>query len=194
MNGEILYGFWATVNLNNINHRRSLNLLLNGENGLQVESLPLKNGTVNAIWEEMFHAGLESSSAQSEEINLIKQSEYISALLRKKSDCIGRLLSILLYICSDEPEIDSEYHPGTYPARPKPVKTKKGFRLFPSNSVHYWTVGDKTGRMLADTQAYSLTETTATGRHPHALLRRGHWHGFWSGKKDEPDARTFSYH
>ncbi|WP_448886405.1 hypothetical protein [Citrobacter telavivensis] len=112
MNGEILYGFWATVNLNNINHRRSLNLLLNGENGLQVESLPLKNGTVNAIWEEMFHAGLESSSAQSEEINLIKQSEYISALLQKKSDCIGRLLSILLYICSDEPEIDSEYLPG----------------------------------------------------------------------------------
>lgn len=141
----------------------------------------------------MFHAGLDNSSAASEEINLIKQSEYISALLRRKANHISRLLSVLLYICSDEPEIDSERQPGTYPARPKPVNTKNGFRMFPANGVHYWTVGEKTGRTPAEAQMYNQSETTATRRHPRAHLRRGYWHGFWSGKRDETDARKFSY-
>lgn len=166
--------------------------MLNLKSDLQTESFPLKTGTINIIWEEMFHSGLESSGARSEEINLLRQSEYISQLLKRKADDISKLISILLYICSDEPEIDSERQPGTYPSRPKPVKTKKGFRLFPANGVHYWTVGDKTGRTLGEVQAHGLTEMT-TGRHPRTHLRRGHWHDFWSGKKDEPDMRKFSY-
>lgn len=93
---EILHGFWATVSLDDINHQRSLELLMNLENGLQSESFPLKPETVSAIWEAMFHAGLHSSNAPSEEVNLIKQSEYISALLRRKANHISRLLSVLL--------------------------------------------------------------------------------------------------
>ncbi|MCR3693455.1 hypothetical protein M8449_26645, partial [Citrobacter freundii] len=49
------------------------------------------------------------------------------------------------------------------------------------------------GEMLAT----ALSETdicTATGRQVRVHLRRGHWHGFWSGKRDEPEARKFSYH
>lgn len=78
----------------------------------------------------MFHSGLESSGARSEEINLLRQSEYISQLLKRKADDISKLMSILLYICSDEPEIDSERQLGTYPSRPKPVKTKKDSGCF----------------------------------------------------------------
>ncbi|EAO1327073.1 hypothetical protein Q6Y00_004318 [Salmonella enterica] len=31
------------------------------------------------------------------------------------------------------------------------------------------------------------------GQHVRAHLRRGHWHGFCSGKRDEPDAQKFAY-
>lgn len=193
MQGEELYGFWAIVNQNDVNNDKSLYLLLNRENGLKLESFRLKTGSVNTILEDMFHEGLDASGATPETVETLKHSEYLSVYLKNQARDVGRLLSILLYICSDEPEIDSERQPGSYPARPKPVKTKKGFRLFPVNGPRYWRVGENMGEMLAT----ALSETdicTATGRQVRVHLRRGHWHGFWSGKRDEPEARKFSYH
>lgn len=193
MQGEELYGFWAMVNQNDVNNDKSLYLLLNRENGLKLESFRLKTGSVNTILEDMFHEGLDASGATPETVETLKHSEYLSVYLKNQARDVGRLLSILLYICSDEPEIDSERQPGSYPARPKPVKTKKGFRLFPVNGPRYWRVGENMGEMLAT----ALSETdicTATGRQVRVHLRRGHWHGFWSGKRDEPEARKFSYH
>lgn len=124
-----------------------------------------------------------TSGAAPDVVESLKNSGYVADYLKRKSNDISKLLSVLLYISSDEPEIDSERQPGTYPVRPKPVKTKKGFRLFPANGPRYWTVGQNTREMLAVT----LDETevcAATGRHVRAHLRRGHWHGFWSGKRD----------
>ena len=34
------------------------------------------------------------------------------------------LVSLVLYLCSDEPEIDDEREPGTAPQRPRPTRTK----------------------------------------------------------------------
>ncbi|EBK0309952.1 hypothetical protein D3L32_20565 [Salmonella enterica] len=193
MQGEELYGFWAMVNQNDVNNDKSLYLLLNRMNELKLESFRLKTGSVNTILEDMFHEGLDASGATPETIETLKHSGYLSAHLKSKASDAGRLLSILLYICSDEPEIDSERQPGSYPARPKPVKTKKGFRLFPANGPRYWRVGENMGEMLAT--AFAETDVcAASGRQVRAHLRRGHWHGFWSGKRDDPEEQKFSYH
>lgn len=96
INGEHLYGLWATVSLEDNNQRRSLELLLNGESGLKNESLPLnKTGTVNTLCKGMFNAGLDCTGAPSEQIEQLKQSEYLSALLKRGADDISKLLSIL---------------------------------------------------------------------------------------------------
>ncbi|MDO2431725.1 hypothetical protein Q2V57_09120 [Enterobacter bugandensis] len=190
---ERLHGFWATVSKNI--HEKILNLLLNGQQGIRMESFPIKSGSINAILEDIFHKGLESCGAATLQVESVKKLDYISTYLQRKARNISKLLSILLYICSDEPEIDSERQPGTFPTHPKPVKTKKGFRLFPATGPRYWTVGEKTGQLLDGTEVYDETETTSiTGRHVRAHLRRGHWHGFWSGKKNTPEERKFSYH
>jgi len=140
----------------------------------------------------MFHEGLESSGAEYQQIESLKKTNYISSYLQNKTEIIGKLISVLTYICSDEPEIENDRQPGTYPIRPKPVKTKKGFRLFPASGPRYWNVGEKTGQQLEEATLYNDT-TQITGRHVRAHLRRGHWHGYWSGKKDQPEERNFSY-
>jgi hypothetical protein len=190
--GDLLYGFWAMVNHDTVDNRRSLYLLLNGKEGIQTESVVLKPGSIKTLLDEMLCESLDSSGADATIIGLLKQSAYVEEHLKRKSDDISKLLSILLFICSDEPDIDSERQPGAYPVYPKSVKTKKGFRLFPANGSHHWTVGEKMGKMLGLMMDDDLSRI-ATGRHLRAHLRRGHWHGFWSGKRDGTEDRLFAY-
>lgn len=192
MAGERLHGFWATINQGVADNEKRLCLLLNRQGGIQTESFPLKSGSVKSIQEKMFSDGLDVSGAGADVIEPLKQSGYITDYLRRKSDDIGKLLSLLLFICSDEPEIDSEREPGMYPVRPKQVKTKKGFRLFPAAGPRYWTVGSNTGEMLV-TLFDSAGASSINGRQVRTHLRRGHWHGFWSGKRDGSEDRIFSY-
>lgn len=116
-----------------IKNGRNLYLLLNGQNGIRTELFALKTGSIKAFQEKMFSDGQGSSGMTPDVIELLKKSGYINDYLKRKSDYISKLLSILLFICSGEPEIDSECQPVTYPTCSKLVKTKKGFRLFPAN-------------------------------------------------------------
>ncbi|ENB7488950.1 hypothetical protein ACFXK6_003144 [Citrobacter koseri] len=135
MDGEPLYGFWSMVS-QDIKNGRNLYLLLNGQDGIRTELFALKTGSIKAFQEKMFSDGLGSSGMTPDVIESLKKSGYITDYLKRKLDyIISKLLSILLFICSDEPEIDSECQPGTYPTRPKLVKTKKGFRLLPANGL-----------------------------------------------------------
>ena len=46
-------------------------------------------------------------------------------------------VSIILYICGNEPDLSNLEEPNTHPQRPQPKKTKKGWRLFlPRKSKH----------------------------------------------------------
>ncbi|EIZ8585526.1 hypothetical protein MQY53_003097 [Salmonella enterica subsp. enterica] len=199
MKGEALHGFWATINddTSGNSNKKSLYLLLNRQSGTEMEYLSLKPGSVSTLLNERF----DHNAARHMDAGLVgklKKSEPFVAFMKGETENLSKLLSILLYLCSDEPEIDSERYPGTYPVRPKPVKTKKGFRLFPASGPRYWSVGEKTGRILAEAEAIMIgdetTGITDSGRHVRAHLRRGHWHGFWSGKRDGSEDQKFSYH
>jgi len=102
---------------------------------------------------------------------------------------INPLISLLLYICSEAPEIDDERQPGTSPSRAKPVKTKRGWRLFPAEKPRVWTVGKEMGEKLR--KPSEEIGSGSTGRTVKSHIRRGHWHGVWSGPRD--GERKFTY-
>ena len=98
------------------------------------------------------------------------------------------LLSLLLYLCAEEPDI-SGHMPGAYPQYPQPKKTKKGLRLFPPDKPRVWHVGQEQGEKLR--QAIENTSKRSPGsgtvtRKPH--IRKAHWHGYWKGpRKPKPE-------
>jgi len=103
------------------------------------------------------------------------------------SKIITPFISLLLYICADEPEIVGHVA-GEYPKYPRPSKTKKGWKLFPPNKPHIWNIGYQTGEMLREAKERKPRETETS---PHSIrthIRRAHWHGFWTGpRKPKPD-------
>lgn len=125
--------------------------------------------------------------------DIIRTKEIRDYYMQNKGNLLKKILSLVLYICSDEPEIEDVKIPGIYPKYPERIKTKKGFRLFPAKGPRYWQVGESTGNALSQTTNAHEQEKLSTNRRVRAHLRRGHWHGFWSGKLDAPELRKFSY-
>lgn len=98
---------------------------------------------------------------------------------------IRPLLSFLLYLCSEKPE-----YQGGIPSFPKPKKTKNGWRLFPPDKPKIIEVGKSLGERLRE---YQARESPPEGANKKPHIRRGHWHGVWSGKKDGSEERKFNY-
>lgn len=109
------------------------------------------------------------------------------------AEYVTPLLSLVLWICSDAPEIDSDRSPGTSPLRPAEKKVKKGWRLFPAEHERIWKVGENTGEQLRRAQTAAPVHAAGSGRTVATHLRRGHWHGYWTGHRNIPAERRFVY-
>jgi hypothetical protein len=101
------------------------------------------------------------------------------------------LVSITLYLCSDEPDIAGR-EAGTLPQYPIPKKTKRGLRLFPPPKPSIWKVGATIGeKMLRAERAHKEQRRQAGEVEPvtrRAHIRNAHWHSYWIGpKKPRPD-------
>lgn len=96
---------------------------------------------------------------------------------------VQSLVSLVLYLCSDKPEIDNLRQPGKVPARPKPKKVKGGMTLFPPQQLTVWEVGRSLGQALRNAAAQKQEYAGGTHASPRAHVRRGHWHGFWTGPR-----------
>lgn len=96
------------------------------------------------------------------------------------------VVSLVLYLCSEEPEIgDGSARPGN----PLPKRTRRGWRLFPADKPTTWNVGVRLGAALAAARLGEQTaredqggegETRQRAR-PRAHIRRAHWHTFLAG-------------
>ena len=60
---------------------------------------------------------------------------------------IAPCISLLLYICADEPDFAGSERP----ERPQPKRTKRGWRLFPASTPRWWDVGQGLGEQLRQT-------------------------------------------
>jgi hypothetical protein len=101
---------------------------------------------------------------------------------------LGRMLSAILYVCSEEPDITS-HQSQPRPTYPTYKKTKKGNKLFPPDKPRIWNVGKVIGESLREIQTKDRQAIEHKTKRPH--IRRAHWHGFWSGAMDSE--RKFNY-
>lgn len=104
-------------------------------------------------------------------------------LTRVTTDLLNKIVPMIIYICSQEPE----YKGGVSPQRPKPKRVKKsGMRLFPANKNRVWELGYETGEKLEKAREFRERMISDTERkRPIPHIRRAHWHSFWKKKGDE---------
>jgi len=91
------------------------------------------------------------------------------------------IVSLTLYLVSEEPEIDGVGRPGN----PRPEKVKGGWRTFPAPAPRYWDVGVRIGAALrAAKEREKHWRYEGTGERtvrPH--VRRAHWHTYLTGPR-----------
>lgn len=100
-------------------------------------------------------------------------------------------LSLLLYLCSEEPDIDYSRLSNHWPSRPRPAHTKHGYQLFPAAAPRVYEVGREIGRQLRE--ADPIPHGDPTGRHMRAHIRRAHWHGYWLGPRTGPQKFVYRW-
>lgn len=99
---------------------------------------------------------------------------------------ISSMLSLLLYLCSEEPDI-RDFNP----AKPIIKYFGKNPRLISSKVPVVWDVGIRLGAALdfSRTEKNSLSSDNETIVPVRPHIRRAHWHSFWVGKKGEQTIR-----
>lgn len=117
------------------------------------------------------------------EVNITSQ-EFISISVSQ----FQPLVSLLLYLCSANGEIESVDE--RVPSKPKPKKTKKGLRLFPPNRPTTWDVGVRMGAAIRKAKiAIESEDRGGTHASPRPHVRRAHWHTYWTGPRKDPQKR-----
>lgn len=105
--------------------------------------------------------------------NNIQNDEY-----QKMHNLELQVLSLFLYLCSNEIDWGSHNNNTLSPTYPNPKKVKSGWRLFPPDAPRIWNVGETIGIKIRSASSHTGTHN---GPSPH--IRRAHWHSFWTGKK-----------
>jgi len=113
----------------------------------------------------------------------IKHAEGLDSKVRTQISTV--CISLLLYLCQEQPDITDTKQPGSIPSRPQPKRVKGGGRFFPADRVRVWSVGKETGKTIR--QAWQGGD----GENVRPHLRRAHWHGYWTGPLT--GERTFVY-
>lgn len=111
--------------------------------------------------------------------------DYSRQIFTECRDDIAGVISMLLYLCSEEPDVNK------IPKTPQPVRTKKtGLRWFPPDSPTFVSVGTRLGaaikRFREREHVAREAEERIPGHHasPRPHVRRAHWHLFWSGPRN----------
>lgn len=97
-------------------------------------------------------------------------------------------ISLVTYICSKKPD-----YSGSQPSFPKPVKTKKGLRFFPPDKPKIIEIGKTIGEKLRQHEAAQEKQYIESGATKRPHIRRGHWHGVWTGARNSETPQTFKY-
>lgn len=123
-----------------------------------------------------------------------EEAEAKAAVFRRRRDelaelnrkALGGILSLLLYLCSEEPDLPDEYAPS--PVRQKVAGTQR--RIVPPEAVRCWSVGVRLGavfRKAKDATREPVGSASPTTVRPH--VRRAHWHTYWVGSRGNQEPR-----
>ncbi len=165
--GSKMHGFWAVANWNPSNNEQELLFLFDFDDDDDLASLclPIGSWPIEDSIKRYVMADLRQN-LPSEEID----ADLVSNFIDMVSSTLEPLVSALLYLCSDEPDIHD-------------VRVSE-------SGARFWTVGEQIGKQLRDRQRHA-EDVSASGQMVRTYLRRGHWHGGW---REAPDGeRAFSY-
>ena len=165
-----LYGFFAHMERDMNTGHDELRLVLDTETALQplpihIGQWPLAEAMQRAVAEARRQAVFNGWTALAADLPSTLDFE------------IAPLISMLLYLCSENAEVGE----GTdAPHNPEPVRTKKGWKFFAPDKTRMWDVGVRIGAALRQgrTPAHAGEGTHASPR-PH--VRRAHWHTYRIG-------------
>ncbi len=195
--GEPLHGFWAHLEWDAGEHahgRHELRLLLDRETGLL--AVPLHLGPFSVV--ESLRQVVAEARRSAAAYGLPAEPDILLPpdLPQQFAADLTPLLSLLLYLCADAPEIDDTREPGAAPHNPRPRRVKTGLRLFPPSKPTLWRVGEHTGAQLRAAGMPGSAEQGTTSRPVRPHIRRGHWHGYWTGPRapERQAERGFVYH
>ena len=96
---------------------------------------------------------------------------------------IAPFLNLVLYLCSQNAEVNNAKNPTAKPENPKPTKNRHGEREFAAQEVRTWDVAIRMGAALRKAEASGMTEKEPSGEHssPRPHIRRAHWHTYLTG-------------
>lgn len=175
-----LHGFFAHLEWDVGSGRTELRLLLDADTGLEPVMLHLGPWSLA----ESIRRAVDTASGIAQASGMPGLPGGVGVAIRPT---VEPLLSLLLYLCSENAEIGDGT---TRPANPTPKRTKQGLRLFQAERPSTWDVGVRLGSALR--RAYHAAETAGDGTHegPRPHIRRAHWHGFRSGPMKRADGST----
>jgi hypothetical protein len=186
-NGCTLHGFFAHLEQDANDRRTELRFVLDvtGPGGDDLVVMPVHlgrggvaEGLAAMMRESIRHAPIAVESPD--------------GLVEGLTDEVSPLVSLVLYLCSQAAEVRDDRGGDRRPSRPLPVRTKKGVRLFPPERQTTWQVGYRLGAALRNSPAGHERGAWPSGTHasPRPHVRRAHWHSFWMGSKNQPEARS----
>jgi hypothetical protein len=172
-----LAGYWAYLESDISAARSELRLILDvvGANRLGQVIVHLGGTLVDGVRAAVREARVQALRAGQPDV-----APSLAGVDEQNLAELGGLVSVLLYLCADEPEID-----GRVPLPPKVARTKKGRSILPTPArplVH--ECGYRMGARLDAALLAASEHADGTGAKVAAHVRRAHWHAYWLGPRD----------
>lgn len=191
--GSSILGAWAHLEYDANDRREELRLLLLDEAGRVVPvPLHLRGGTL----ERALGLALDEADA----IAAIRAGSAVPAsdptVARTVAREIAPIVSTLLYLCSEAPELRDARGSDRRPERPRERVDKRGRpRVYGAQEPTTWEAGYRLGaalRRAQDAAQRAESERTATGRSVTPHVRRAHWHTYVLGPRADATRQTRS--
>ena len=186
--GKSLHGFFAHADFDPRTKRTWLRLQLDvsvpGHDFNQAAAVPIDLG------DRTIHDSIEHTliSRAANDRFAVKYSEEELVEFRQ---VVPSLISLVLYLCSENAELFDVAGGKHSLQHPKPTKTKRGLRLYPPDHPTQWNVAYRMGAALRREWAVQEPGDSSDGTHakPRPHIRRAHWHSYWVGKVQQPETR-----
>lgn len=153
--------------------------------------VPLEAGATIEESLRRMHERLVENARSEENWVVLAVQDYLhhGGYRRGEAREVARLVSVLLYVCSENPEVEGVGR-ASRPSPPAIRRTKKrGATVLAAQEPTEWRVGWRLGERIRREERSPGSGSVAVGAAPsgarkRAHIRRAHWHSFWRGPRD----------
>lgn len=169
-----LHGAWVHLEVDDNTDIEELRFLLDLDDHLQGVPVHL-GGTLSAGLDRALAVGV----GHGKHYGMPVPSPAVQSAARQLAEVVVPLTSLVLYLCSERPDIDGRGQPGN----PTPKRVKGGTRLFAADGPRRWDVGLRIGAALRTARERASTAGDDSRQGPRPHVRRAHYHTYWTGPR-----------